>query len=97
MLGNVLQTPVQDTFSTDPSRLLRGPIMPSQRSSSIFFEGLPVQEEEMIEAALRDSKGRIFGASGAAVKLSLPRSTLESKIRAVRINKNRSKTVDSSN
>ena len=37
----------------------------------------------MIEAALRDCKGRVSGPLGAAVKLGLPRSTLESKIRSL--------------
>jgi formate hydrogenlyase transcriptional activator len=43
----------------------------------------------MIEAALKESRGRIFGPKGAAAKLGIPRSTLESKIRSLKINKNR--------
>jgi formate hydrogenlyase transcriptional activator len=43
----------------------------------------------MIEAALEESRGRIFGPTGAAVKLGIPRSTLESKIKSLRINKYR--------
>jgi formate hydrogenlyase transcriptional activator len=31
----------------------------------------------------------VFGSSGAAARLGIPRSTLESKIRALKINKNR--------
>jgi formate hydrogenlyase transcriptional activator len=46
----------------------------------------------MIENALRDSKGRISGSGGAAAKLGLPRQTLESKIRKLRINRYRYKT-----
>ncbi len=42
----------------------------------------------MIEAALRESEGRAFGPSGAAAKLGMPRSTLESKIRSLKIDKN---------
>jgi len=45
----------------------------------------------MIESALRESEGRVFGTSGAAAKLGISRSTLESKIRSLRINKNRFK------
>jgi formate hydrogenlyase transcriptional activator len=48
-------------------------------------------EREIIEEALRESQGRIFGASGAAAKLGIARSTLESKIRSLNINKNRFK------
>jgi predicted HTH transcriptional regulator len=41
------------------------------------------------EAALKESRGGIFGPTGAAAKLSIPRSTLESKIRSLKIDKNR--------
>ena len=47
------------------------------------------QEKELIESALAESRGRIAGPSGAAVKLGIPRSTLETKIRSLRINKHR--------
>jgi formate hydrogenlyase transcriptional activator len=46
----------------------------------------------MIENALRDSKGLVSGPGGAAAKLGLPRQTLESKIRKLRINRYRYKT-----
>ena len=49
------------------------------------------QEKEIIEAALRESEGRVSGPSGAAAKLGMARSTLESKIRSLKINKNRFK------
>jgi formate hydrogenlyase transcriptional activator len=46
-------------------------------------------EKAMIEDALRASAGRVFGPSGAAARLGIARSTLESKIRALGINKHR--------
>jgi DNA-binding NtrC family response regulator len=46
------------------------------------------REKEMIETALAECAGRIAGPSGAANKLGLPRQTLESKIKALGINKN---------
>jgi DNA-binding NtrC family response regulator len=46
-------------------------------------------EKAIIEDALRASGGRVFGPSGAAARLGIARSTLESKIRALGINKNR--------
>jgi DNA-binding NtrC family response regulator len=52
---------------------------------------LAAQEKEMIEIALRESGGRVSGPSGAAQKLGMPGSTLESKIKALKINKNRFK------
>jgi formate hydrogenlyase transcriptional activator len=50
---------------------------------------LASHEKAMVEEALRASGGRVFGASGAAARLGIPRSTLESKIRALNINKSR--------
>jgi PAS domain S-box-containing protein len=44
-------------------------------------------ERKRIEAALAQSNGKVSGAHGAAAKLGIPASTLESKIRCLRINK----------
>ncbi len=43
--------------------------------------------KEEIEAALRETHGRVAGPQGAAVRLGVPVSTLESRIRALKINK----------
>ncbi len=43
----------------------------------------------MIESALEASRGRVSGPSGAAAKLGLPPSTLDSKIRTLQIDKRR--------
>jgi formate hydrogenlyase transcriptional activator len=45
------------------------------------------QERATIEAALAATKGRVAGPTGAAAKLGMPRQTLDSKIRALRIDK----------
>jgi transcriptional regulator with GAF, ATPase, and Fis domain len=50
-------------------------------------EALVNTEKTMIEAALKETAGRVSGPSGAAVKLGIPRTTLESRIRSLRINK----------
>jgi formate hydrogenlyase transcriptional activator len=52
-----------------------------------FNAALDTTEREMIERALKESAGRVGGIKGAALKLGLPRQTLESKIRALGINK----------
>jgi formate hydrogenlyase transcriptional activator len=49
------------------------------------------REREMIESALAECGGRIGGPSGAANKLGLPRQTLESKIKALGVDKNQFK------
>jgi DNA-binding NtrC family response regulator len=46
---------------------------------------------DIIEAALKECGGRVFGPTGAAAKLSIAASTLESKIRSLKIDKNRFK------
>src|SRR6266850_1947498 len=45
------------------------------------------QERATIEAALTATQGRVAGPKGAAAKLGMPRQTLDSKIRALRIDK----------
>jgi transcriptional regulator with GAF, ATPase, and Fis domain len=47
------------------------------------------REREIIETALAESKGRVAGPEGAAAKLGIPRSTLDSKIKQLRIKKHR--------
>jgi formate hydrogenlyase transcriptional activator len=48
-------------------------------------------EREILEAALQESQGVVGGPTGAAVKLGIPRQTLESKIRKLGINRHRFK------
>jgi formate hydrogenlyase transcriptional activator len=51
------------------------------------------QQRDLIEAALAESKGRVAGPSGAAMRLGIPRQTLESKIAGLGINKYRFKSA----
>ena len=46
-------------------------------------------ERSVIEAALETAKGRVAGPFGAAIRLGMPPSTLESKIKALSIDKRR--------
>jgi formate hydrogenlyase transcriptional activator len=48
-------------------------------------------EKNLIEVALRESKGKVSGPGGAAAKLGIPPSTLESKIKTLGIQKSRFK------
>jgi DNA-binding NtrC family response regulator len=50
-------------------------------------ETLQNQEKEMIETALAESNGRVAGPNGAAAKLGIPRSTLDWKIKQLKIRK----------
>ena len=47
----------------------------------------PLSEREIIETALAATRGRVSGPSGAAAKLGIPPSTLEARIKALKINK----------
>jgi transcriptional regulator with GAF, ATPase, and Fis domain len=75
-------------FSVDESWLPQQPPERKAESQLYLSEKVAVQEKGIIEAALRESQGRVFGPSGAAEKLGIARSTLESKIRSLKINKN---------
>ena len=54
----------------------------------------PDREKKIIEAALAETQGRVSGPSGAARKLGIPSTTLESRIRSLKINKHRFKALD---
>ncbi|HET8924281.1 MAG TPA: sigma 54-interacting transcriptional regulator, partial [Candidatus Acidoferrum sp.] len=95
-LQNVIERSVivceTENFSVDESWLSRRPLATEPNSGLALTKKLPSQEKAVIEAALRESGGRVSGPSGAAVKLGIPGSTLDSKIRSLKINKNRFKT-----
>jgi PAS domain S-box-containing protein len=51
----------------------------------------PPTEREIIEQALAETRGRVSGPSGAAARLGIPPSTLATRIKALKINKDRFK------
>ena len=75
-----------DTFSIEKTWLHPEPRMAPNRPF-LLSESLVNQEKEIIETALEESRGRISGPVGAAEKLGMPRTTLESKIKSMGINK----------
>jgi PAS domain S-box-containing protein len=60
-----------------------------QNLSGPLTQSLQDRETEMIESALIESRGKVAGSNGAAVKLGIPPSTLESKIKQLKIEKHR--------
>jgi formate hydrogenlyase transcriptional activator len=78
-----------DVFSIDESWLRRESRRP--RAVPLLAPSVAEREREIIEAALRESEGRVAGPSGAAAKLGIPRQTLDSKIASLQINKLRFK------
>jgi transcriptional regulator with PAS, ATPase and Fis domain len=92
-LQNVIERSVvicdTDTLFVDESWLGRRTPVAAEGTALPLTEKLSVQERQMIEAALADSNGRVSGPRGAAAKLGIPQSTLDSKIKALKIDKQR--------
>jgi len=92
-LQNVIERAVvlcdSETFSVDETWLKREG---QRREPAVpFIATLVEREKEIIETALAVCRGRIAGPLGAAIKLGIPRQTLESKIKTLRIDKHRFK------
>jgi PAS domain S-box-containing protein len=95
-LQNVIERSIivceTENFTVDESWLSQRPAQTDQPCRSL--SRIPVSEEKSaIEAALAEAGGRVSGPSGAAAKLGIPPSTLDSKIRILKINKYRFKTA----
>jgi formate hydrogenlyase transcriptional activator len=71
------------------SRYPAAPLAPAGSAGNTLLE----QARSVIEAALEGAKGRVAGPFGAATKLGMPPSTLESKIKSLHIDKRRFKPV----
>jgi transcriptional regulator with GAF, ATPase, and Fis domain len=99
-LQNVIERSVivsdAENFSVDESWLSRQPRITGPKSDLGLSRKTAAQEKEIIEAALRECGGRVAGPSGAAEKLGIHRSTLESKIISLKIDKYRFKTASAS-
>jgi transcriptional regulator with GAF, ATPase, and Fis domain len=93
-LQNVIERSVilgsGDAFSVDEIWLSKKTSGPASRvATSVAFkrEAKPHSEREVVEVALAESRGRVSGPSGAAVKLAMSPSTLEDRIKALKIDK----------
>jgi hypothetical protein len=77
-LQNVIERSVivcdSDQFSVDESWLSPRSSESGSKRQFQFSQKLAAHEKEMIESVLRETKGRIFGPSGAAAKLRMPAS-----------------------
>src|SRR5689334_945588 len=87
-LQNVIERAVVlsegETFVIDESWFARKPRKPSNGTGVTTLAG---GEKALIEAALKETHGRVAGPLGAAAKLGIPRQTLEWKIRNLNIDK----------
>jgi len=95
-LQNVIERSViltsGDVLSVDEFWLSKhSPPHSSQLQSSLTSEDERSEERKLIEAALAESRGRVYGPAGAAAELGIPASTLRSKIKKFKITKSRFK------
>jgi transcriptional regulator with PAS, ATPase and Fis domain len=99
-LRNVIERSVivceTESFSVDESWFSRQPLRTSPTNQRELRQRVAAEEKQAIEAALTESRGRVFGPSGAAARLGIARSTLESKIKTLKIDKNRFKVSNPS-
>jgi formate hydrogenlyase transcriptional activator len=77
-----------EVLRVDPSMLMQE--VPSIATAPITG-GFGTDRKAQIEAVLRETRGKVYGASGAAARLGLPATTLDSQIRALSINKHQFK------
>src|SRR6267142_4632278 len=89
-LQNVIERSVivsdTDELTVDESWL---PMTPAVKKRLGLSSALAAHEKAIVEDALRATDGRVFGPKGAAARLGIPRSTLEARIRMLKINKSR--------
>jgi formate hydrogenlyase transcriptional activator len=94
-LQNVIERSVivceTEIFTVDESWLSQQSHDERSGGKLYLSQKLAAKEKEVIEEALLESQGRVSGPSGAAATLGIARSTLESKIQSLNINKNRFK------
>jgi formate hydrogenlyase transcriptional activator len=94
-LQNVIERAVivcdSETLSID-ARWLAGRVPAAPPAAPVPTGSLVAHAVDAIEAALTESKGRVSGPFGAAARLDVPASTLESKIKALKIDKRRFKS-----
>jgi len=93
-LQNVIERAVivceTETLTIDESWLSHAPSHPQGPTGALGRKS-SAEEKELIEKALAEAEGRVSGPSGAAAKLGIPPSTLEYKIRLLKINKHQFK------
>jgi transcriptional regulator with GAF, ATPase, and Fis domain len=66
-----------------------GPSSPNGPREATLEAHTHRQERKIIEAALTECKGKVAGPERAGAKLEIPRSTLDWKIKQLRIKKHR--------
>ena len=99
-LQNVIERSVivadGETLSVDERWLHDEPTRASTADRPLdqpLADRLTAEQKTLIEAALAETRGRVSGPAGAAAKLGMRSSTLESRIRSLGIDKRRFRTL----
>jgi len=98
--GNIreLQNVIEHSAILSDGGILKVPpvLLPSRVTgatvASSLSDTMVAGEKHLIERALEETNGRVYGPTGAANRLGIPSSTLESKIKRHRINKHQYRT-----
>jgi PAS domain S-box-containing protein len=95
-LQNVIERSIivcdTESFTVDECWLSRAAGQTGQPDRPL--QSIPTFEEKrVIEVALAEASGQVSGPNGAAARLGIPASTLESKIKALKINKHRYRSL----
>ena len=77
-----------EVLRVDPGMLLQEPLS-TPRAVTAADNGS--DRRSQIESVLRETRGKVYGARGAAARLGLPATTLDSQLRALGINKHQFK------
>jgi formate hydrogenlyase transcriptional activator len=87
-LQNVIERCVilanDEVLRVDPGMLMHE--LPSISTAAIAT-GFGSDRKAQIEAVLHETRGKVYGPRGAAARLGLPATTLDSQIRSLSINK----------
>jgi transcriptional regulator with GAF, ATPase, and Fis domain len=90
-LQNVLERAVilshGETISVEPALIATHST--SRAPAPGLTSALEAYERQMIEAALAESAGKVSGPDGAAARLGIPRSTLDTKLKQLKIGRSR--------
>ena len=77
-----------EVLKVEPSMLMQD--SPAVAAAPLSTSSEPARKAQ-IEAVLRETRGKVYGPQGAAVRLGLPATTLDSQMRVLGINKHQFK------
>jgi formate hydrogenlyase transcriptional activator len=77
-----------EVLRVDPGMLMQEPSSVARPANATVFES---DRKAQIEAVLRETRGKVYGPQGAAARLGVPATTLDSQLRTLGINKHQFK------